>query len=134
MTKRTAERPNRYHVFLRRLHAGGRTNMYGAIPYLAAAFGCDRAEAFRIVCEWIDLQDAAALAADSAAPRPKPLAHAHAHARGAAPSREAPSREAPSLFDAPPPPPAARNAAPAKASKKSKRHPVAKKRSRRKAA
>ena len=32
--------------------------MYGAIPYLAAAFGIDRNESFRIVCEWIDGQEA----------------------------------------------------------------------------
>ena len=49
-------RPNRYHSFLKRLHAGGRSNMYGAIPYLMEAFALDRLEAFRIVCEWVDLQ------------------------------------------------------------------------------
>ena len=51
-------RPNRYHAFLKRLHAGGRSNMYGAIPYLMDAFALDRAEAFRIVCEWVDQQRA----------------------------------------------------------------------------
>ncbi len=56
MGERAAGRPNRYFSFLRRLRAGGRSNMYGAIPYLSAAFGCDREEAFRIVCEWIDSQ------------------------------------------------------------------------------
>jgi hypothetical protein len=52
------ERPraNRYHTFLKRLHAGGRSNMYGAIPYLMAAFDVDREAAFRIVCEWVDQQ------------------------------------------------------------------------------
>jgi hypothetical protein len=30
--------------------------MYGAIPYLMEAFALDRLEAFRIVCEWVDLQ------------------------------------------------------------------------------
>jgi hypothetical protein len=49
-------RPNRYHSFLKRLHTGGRSNMYGAIPYLMEAFALDRLEAFRIVCEWVDLQ------------------------------------------------------------------------------
>jgi hypothetical protein len=49
-------RPNRYHTFLKRLHAGGRSNMYGAIPYLMEAFALDRLEAFRIVCEWVDQQ------------------------------------------------------------------------------
>jgi hypothetical protein len=56
MPRKPAERPNPYFTFLRRLRAGGRSNMYGAIPYLTAAFGCDRNEAFRIVCEWIDAQ------------------------------------------------------------------------------
>jgi hypothetical protein len=64
---RAAERPNRYFTFLRRLRAEGRSNMYGAIPYLAAAFGVDRNEAFRIICEWIDSQEA--LSADSAVPK-----------------------------------------------------------------
>jgi len=49
-----SDRANPYHRFLRRLQAGGRSNMYGAIPYLVAAFGCGREEAFRIVCEWLD--------------------------------------------------------------------------------
>ena len=51
-------RPNRYQTFLKRLRAGGRSNMYGAIPYLMDAFGLDRVEAFRIVCEWVDQQRA----------------------------------------------------------------------------
>lgn len=51
-------RPNRYQTFLQRLRAGGRSNMYGAIPYLMQAFALDRAEAFRIVCEWVDEQHA----------------------------------------------------------------------------
>ena len=54
---RTVERPNRYFTFLRRLRADGRSNMYGAIPYLATAFGIDRNESFRIICEWIDSQE-----------------------------------------------------------------------------
>jgi hypothetical protein len=49
-------RPDRYHTFLKRLRAGGRSNMYGAIPYLMEAFGVDRDAAFRIVCEWVDQQ------------------------------------------------------------------------------
>ena len=43
---------------LGRLRAGGRTNMYGAIPYLMRAHQVDRDEAFRVVCRWIDLQAA----------------------------------------------------------------------------
>lgn len=79
---RTVERPNRYFAFLRRLRAEGRSNMYGAIPYLAAAFGIDRNESFRIVCEWIDAQES--LAADAAVPK-----------AGVPPDR----RAAPTLFD-----------------------------------
>lgn len=55
----------RCFTFLRRLRAGGRSNMYGAIPYLAAAFGVDREQAFRIVCEWLDAERAAGGQADS---------------------------------------------------------------------
>ncbi|HEY7637885.1 MAG TPA: hypothetical protein VH763_20235 [Gemmatimonadales bacterium] len=49
---------DRCFSFLRRLHAGGRSNMYGAIPYLMRAFALDRESAFRIVCEWLDRQSA----------------------------------------------------------------------------
>ena len=45
-----------YDRFLRQLRAGGRTNMYGAVPYLMKAFGLDRDTAFQIVCEWLDRQ------------------------------------------------------------------------------
>ena len=48
----------RFHAFLRRLRAKGRSNMYGAIPYLIAEFGCNRDDAFRIVCDWLDQQTA----------------------------------------------------------------------------
>ena len=30
--------------------------MYGAIPYLMHAFELDREAAFRVVCEWVDLE------------------------------------------------------------------------------
>jgi hypothetical protein len=53
-------RSNRFHRFLRRLSAGGRSNMYGAIPYLMQAFALDRETAFRVVCEWVDQQQAEA--------------------------------------------------------------------------
>jgi hypothetical protein len=42
--------------YLRRLRAGGRTNMYGAVPYLMKAFNLDRAAAFAVVCDWLDRQ------------------------------------------------------------------------------
>jgi hypothetical protein len=57
-TRAAGPRPNRFHSFLRRLSAGGRSNMYGAIPYLMQAFALDRETAFRIVCEWVDQQQA----------------------------------------------------------------------------
>jgi hypothetical protein len=51
---RPADPRDRYFRFLSRLSAGGRSNMYGAIPYLAAAFNLDREMAFRLVCDWVD--------------------------------------------------------------------------------
>jgi hypothetical protein len=47
---------DRFFRFLRKLRAGGRTNMYGAVPYLMRAFALDRDRAFKIVCDWIDQQ------------------------------------------------------------------------------
>ena len=57
----------RFHTFLRRLRAKGRSNMYGAVPYLMRAFGLSREDAFAIVCEWIDAQEPEPA---SASPRP----------------------------------------------------------------
>jgi hypothetical protein len=56
----------RFHAFLRRLRAKGRSNMYGAVPYLMQAFELGRDDAFRIVCEWIDAQEQ-----ETAAPSPQ---------------------------------------------------------------
>jgi hypothetical protein len=64
-------RPNRFHSFLRRLSAGGRSNMYGAIPYLMQAFALDRETAFRIVCEWVDQQQAEEAARSGGASPPR---------------------------------------------------------------
>jgi hypothetical protein len=60
-------RPNRFHAYLKRLRAGGRSNMYGASPYLMHAFALDRETAFRVVCEWVDQQESEtrALAAEA---------------------------------------------------------------------
>ena len=74
-----SERGNKFFAYLRRLRAGGRTNMYGAVPYLVQAFGIDRERAFRVVCEWVDLQ-AAEAASEPATPRADP-----------APARRAPA-------------------------------------------
>jgi hypothetical protein len=43
--------------FLKKLRADGRTNMYGAVPYLMKTFNLDRDAAFAIVCQWLDQQD-----------------------------------------------------------------------------
>ena len=56
MNTRPANSRDRYFRFLSRLRASGRSNMYGAIPYLAAAFNLDRDIAFRLVCDWLDLR------------------------------------------------------------------------------
>ena len=63
MKQSLGDRVQRFHNFLRRLRAGGRSNMYGAIPYLMHAFELDRERAFRIVCEWVDQQHGASAAA-----------------------------------------------------------------------
>ena len=39
--------------FLDELMESGRTNMYGATPYLMQEFGIDRAEARKILLEWM---------------------------------------------------------------------------------
>ena len=54
-------RVQRFYNFLRRLRAGGRSNMYGAVAYLMRRFDIDRDAAFRVVCDWVDAQDAAEL-------------------------------------------------------------------------
>jgi hypothetical protein len=54
--KADPDRRNPFFRFLRRLQAGGRSNMYGAVPYLMSRFSLDRETAFAIVCEWLDQQ------------------------------------------------------------------------------
>ena len=61
MKQSPGNRVQRFHNFLRRLRAGGRSNMYGAVPYLMRRFDLDRDTAFRVVCDWVDAQDAAEL-------------------------------------------------------------------------
>jgi hypothetical protein len=45
-----------YDRFLRQLKSEGRTNMYGAVPYLMKTFGLNRESAFQVVCDWLDQQ------------------------------------------------------------------------------
>ena len=67
-TRRERRSPGgRFFPFLKRLRAAGRSNMYGAIPYLMRTFALDREAAFRVVCEWEDAQ--AAESSEPADPR-----------------------------------------------------------------
>jgi hypothetical protein len=63
--------------------------MYGAVPYLASAFALSRDEAFRIVCEWIDLQ-AAAPPEPPRAPAQRPTSAPRPQSAG---PRKSPSRQ-----------------------------------------
>ena len=75
MKQSPGDRVQRFHSFLRRLRAGGRSNMYGAVPYLMRRFDLDRDTAFRVVCDWVDAQDAAELVgAVTGATPPRPPA------------------------------------------------------------
>lgn len=65
MSRHKPHPQERYFRYLTRLSREGRSNMYGAVPYLAAAFALDRDTAFRIVCEWVDAQAAARAAEQS---------------------------------------------------------------------
>jgi hypothetical protein len=51
-----ATQRDHFFRFLRRLRADGRSNMYGAVPYLMSAFSLDRETAFAVICEWLDHQ------------------------------------------------------------------------------
>jgi hypothetical protein len=62
------DRRNSFFRFLRRLRADGRTNMYGAVPYLMSTFDLSREHAFGIICEWLDQQ----AATQPPAPTPRP--------------------------------------------------------------
>lgn len=44
---------NKYWIYLENLRRSGETNMYGATPYLQAAFGLTKSEARRILVDWM---------------------------------------------------------------------------------
>lgn len=48
-----------YYVYLEELRRSGITNMYGAAPYLASAFGLTNGEAVEILAEWMQNYDRA---------------------------------------------------------------------------
>jgi hypothetical protein len=56
----TRRETERCYAFLKRLRAGGRSNMYGAIPYLMRTFALERERAFQLVCDWLDHHDGTA--------------------------------------------------------------------------
>jgi hypothetical protein len=58
LARERRSRGGRFFPFLKRLRAAGRSNMYGAIPYLMRTFALDREAAFQVVCEWEDAQAA----------------------------------------------------------------------------
>lgn len=48
-----------YWRFLENLRESGAINMFGAAPYLEKAFGLTRAEARKVVANWMDCYDPA---------------------------------------------------------------------------
>lgn len=46
-----------YFEFLGDLRQSGKTNMFGAAPYLASAFGLDLSEARKILVAWMETFD-----------------------------------------------------------------------------
>ncbi|MDQ2669386.1 MAG: hypothetical protein M3Y31_02025 [Gemmatimonadota bacterium] len=52
--KRPVDPDTQYFKYLNRLRSAGRSNMYGAVPYLMRAFGLERLAAFDVVCRWVD--------------------------------------------------------------------------------
>ena len=44
---------NVYWIYLENLRKSGQTNMYGAAPWVQAAFGVSYKEAIKIVADWM---------------------------------------------------------------------------------
>lgn len=44
---------DKYHLFLEKLRRSGKTNMYGAVPYLMVEFGLTYNKAKEILVEWM---------------------------------------------------------------------------------
>lgn len=44
-------------IFLNRLRESGRTNMFGASPYLSESFDLNRREASKVLMEWMEWTD-----------------------------------------------------------------------------
>lgn len=44
---------NKYWIYLERLRRSGKTNMYGATPYLQKEFGLLKEDAIKILIDWM---------------------------------------------------------------------------------
>ena len=44
---------NKYWIYLENLRRSGEINMFGARPYLEAAFGLSKQEAIKILADWM---------------------------------------------------------------------------------
>ena len=49
-----AKTTNKYWIYLEQLRRSGVTNMFGAAPYLANAFGLSNEEARKILSDWME--------------------------------------------------------------------------------
>jgi hypothetical protein len=49
----TTEQKNEYYEYLDELRESGEINMLGAAPYLATAFGLSKAEARKVLANWM---------------------------------------------------------------------------------
>lgn len=45
---------DKYFQYLFKLQESGRTNMFGAAPYLQKAYGLDKTEAKNVLLEWME--------------------------------------------------------------------------------
>jgi len=44
---------NKYYIFLEKLRRSGKTNMYGAVPYIQEEFNLDYNDAKEILLDWM---------------------------------------------------------------------------------
>lgn len=44
---------NPHYIFLEKLRRSGKTNMFGAVPYITVEFGCSHKEAEDILLDWM---------------------------------------------------------------------------------
>ena len=44
---------NKYYIFLEKLRRSGKTNMYGAVPYIQEEFNLDYNNAKKVLVDWM---------------------------------------------------------------------------------